>query len=196
MTDPTVTGAPENAPLAGKAATAADRDSVVSDWHAELQERQNRGDRAALRRAQTVDDVYGVVAFHQLLRRLGSSIAPDTVARLAMALATVDADWAEGEDGAVGKGWGDALGHAAATPKDGKPRVSEDRLRLLLSAEDPDQFLRLARGVIHLLDRKAPLVDLARVVRAWSQPDNRARVRRQIFLSYFATLPPSEKKNA
>jgi CRISPR system Cascade subunit CasB len=196
MTDPTVTRATVNAPLEGSAATAADRNSAVSDWHAELQERQNRGDRAALRRAQIVDDVYGVVAFHQLLRRLGSAIAPDTAARLAMALATVDLDWAPGEDNRIGKSWGDAFGHAAAMPKDGKPRVSEDRLRLLLSAEDPDQFLRLLRGVIHLLERKAPLIDLARVVRAWHQPHNRARVRRQIFLSYFTMLPSSEKKNA
>ncbi|MCM8738627.1 type I-E CRISPR-associated protein Cse2/CasB [Azospirillum sp. A1-3] len=170
--------------------------AAVSGWHATLQEHHHRGDRAALRRAQTIDDVYGVIAFHRLLRCLDPSTAPDMAARLAMALATVDQSWTPKEGGQTGAGWGNAFGRAAARFKNGKPRLSEDRLRLLLSAEDPDQFLRLLRGAVHLLGGKAPLVDLARVVWAWHQPDSRARVRRQIFLSYFATLLPSEKTNA
>lgn len=176
------------------AATAGNGFTAVSDWHTELQEPRQRGDRAALRRAQTVDDAYGVVSFHRLLHRLAETTDPEAVARLAIVLAGVERDRPP-ENGGRTAGWGEAFGRAVAASKDGKPCLSEDRLRLLLSAEDPDQFLRLLRGAVHLLDGTAPLADLARVVLAWHRPDGRPRIRRQIFLSYFATLASSEKSN-
>jgi CRISPR system Cascade subunit CasB len=160
-------------------------ESPVATWHRRLQ--GNRGDRAALRRAQTIEEAYGIVAFHQLYAWLGKQIPDPVVARIAIALAEIDADVKADTEPGHGMPAGAALGQALAMPRNGKPCLSEARLRLLASAEDPDQFLRLLRGALALLDRTAPLDDVARVVRRWHAPESRPRVRRQLFLSYFQT---------
>ncbi|WP_029011300.1 type I-E CRISPR-associated protein Cse2/CasB [Azospirillum halopraeferens] len=143
---------------------------AIRDWHRTL--RDQRGDRAALRRAQTVDDVYGVLAFHHLLRRL-DTMPPDAAARVAIAVAELD-----GDSGRTARRPGGALGRDLAA-------LSADRLRLLCTAEEPDEFLRLLRGAFQILKRRAPLADVAAVVADWHYPSGRARVRRELFLSYF-----------
>ncbi|MCB9947463.1 MAG: type I-E CRISPR-associated protein Cse2/CasB [Rhodospirillaceae bacterium] len=160
-------------------APTASATGPIHDWHRRLQ--YDRGQRAGLRRAQTIDEVYQVLAFHQLLAHAGPKLPHETAARMAIALAEVDADTSTAPDR-----WGAALGRAFATHRHGKPRLSEDRLRLLATAEDPDQFLRLLRGAIQALDRHAPLQDVADIVRAWHRPASRLQARRQIFLAYYA----------
>ena len=156
------------------------RAKLILKWHRELQLPLNRGDRAALRRAVAPDDAYRMVAFHGLYGRLAESVRDDeAVARLALALAEVnESTRSAGRTGA-------ALGRALARRKGDRSTVSGDRMRLLATAEDPDQFLRLLRSAIVQLDRMVPLVDVADVVLDWHRPDRRAEARRQIFLGYF-----------
>ncbi|ACJ00699.1 type I-E CRISPR-associated protein Cse2/CasB [Rhodospirillum centenum] len=165
--------------------------TAVERWFAALQKPLARGDRAALRRAQTVTEACMVPASYALPAALMADARMDrhpeaeTVARIAMALATVDED-----TGAMAVRTGAALGRAFAVRRQdtGKPRVSGDRLRLICTADDPDEFLRLLRGAIRLLEKeKAPVADIARVVEAWHRPAARDAARRQILLSYFQT---------
>ncbi|MFC7334751.1 type I-E CRISPR-associated protein Cse2/CasB [Rhodocista pekingensis] len=184
--------------------------TAVERWFAALQNPLARGDRAALRRAQTVTEACMVPASYALPAALMANARTDrhpeaeTVARIAMALATVDTDTdtlkvqtgaaLDGDDDAPTPNvrrqrTGAALGRAFAVrrPDTGKPRVSGDRLRLICTADDPDEFLRLLRGAIRLLEEKAPVADIARVVEAWHRPAARDAARRQILLSYFQT---------
>ncbi|MCW2247010.1 CRISPR system Cascade subunit CasB [Azospirillum fermentarium] len=168
----------------------------IARWHADLQKR--KGDRAALRRAQTIDEVYVVPSFHTLLRRLGwtlSSRTPgdDEIARLAMVLADVEHD-----TGQPSPRWGDALGRAFGTPRKDVPKahVSHARFRQLAATDDLDEFVRLLRGALHLIKHEAPLLDLAEVVRAWHHPARRQQVRRTLFLAYFETAPETETTDA
>lgn len=180
--------------------------NAVERWFAALQKPLARGDRAALRRAQTVTEACMVPAYHALMADARTDRHPEaeTVARIAMALATVDTDTdtLKVQTGAALDGddaprpnvrrprTGAALGRAFAVrrPDTGKPRVSGDRLRLICTADDPDEFLRLLRGAIRLLEKeKAPVADIARVVEAWHRPAARDAARRQILLSYFQT---------
>lgn len=170
----------------GTGRDTVDRDEaqIVTRWHAALQKPLNRGDRAALRRASGVGDAYAVPAFGVLYSQLGRPSDDTMVARMAIALAEVDRD-----TGDAGGRTGSALGRAYAQMRDRRPCMTGERLRLLATAEDPDQFLRLLRGSIDLLKREAPLRDLARIIRDWHRPDSRERARRQLFLSYFDRAP-------
>ncbi len=191
----------------------------VAVWHEDLQNARMRGDRAALRRAQTPADADGIGALYTLLwswkpgipRGSFTNSMVEIAARTALAVAMIDTDTTpepdtppDGKEAAATQTGettpqkkkirnGDALGRALAAldPRrnDKNPRYSQDRLRRLLSAEDPDEFLRLLRSAILQLDRAAPVTDVSRVMEAWHHPDARAKVRRQIFLSYFAALP-------
>lgn len=174
-------------------------------WYDWLQERP--GDRAALRRAQQVEDAYSVAGFHLLLNWLGEQKPPPVAARIAMVLAHIRQDWTEraNEDEPAEAAQaeqpknrvGTELGRSMVLKgPSGKPRVSPERLRLLLSTDEPDQFLRLLRGILGQLDGKAPVSDVAKVMDAWHSPTWRTTVRRQIFLSYFSMLSDTEIKNA
>lgn len=189
MTDPTDDSGPDG-PV-----------SPIPRWHAALQDR--KGDRAALRRAQTIDEVYVVPSFHTLLRRLGWSLNSPAidgwtiddreVARLAMVLADVERDTEQSSPR-----WGDALGRAFGTPRKDVPKahVSHARFRQLAATDDLDEFVRLLRGALHLIKHEAPLLDLADVVRAWHHPARRQQVRRTLFLAYFETAPETETTDA
>lgn len=165
---------------------AANQDGEVEtlrDWHGRLQ--RNRGGRAALRRAQKLDDIYdGVGPFFELLNRY-PKVWHEDVARMAIALAEVEDDYGTP---ARKRPVGTALGRVLAKPAGtGKP-LSEQRLRLLASAEDPDQFLRLLRSALHQIGRKAPLADVGRVARLWGSPVHRPWVRRNLFLAFFGAV--------
>ncbi|HYE00981.1 MAG TPA: type I-E CRISPR-associated protein Cse2/CasB [Alphaproteobacteria bacterium] len=178
-------------------------DAIIRIWHEDLcgdpddrRYRGNRRDRAALRRAQKADDAYDVVAFHILRGRLIDKggwrrHSDDVFARVAIALAPIDRD-AVSEEPRYRLGIGRALGRACAEKEGDKPRVSEDRVRLMLNTDNPDHFLRLLRGCIGLLKRGAecvaPVVDIAEVMAAWHYPQSRASVRRRIFIGYFENL--------
>lgn len=190
---------------------AAEDQSPAERWYDLLQQDNRKGDRAALRRAQQTDDAYGVCSFHLLLVWLGKQKPPDVAARIAMALAPIrqdrmeqqadgndDDDPAEAPAADQPRSWaGTKLGRCmAAKGPSGAPRISPARVRLLLSTENPDQFLRLLRSILGQLDGRAPVREVADVMDGWHSPTWRAAIRRRIFLSYFSNVDVKESKNA
>ena len=151
---------------------------TVLRWHAGL--REDRAGRAALRRAQTIDDLLlsgpGALAFTRLRRQLPNGGASG-LARAALAVAEVDKDAGGDERGAFGRRCG--TGEA----------VSQARFRLLMSAEVPDDFLRLLRSALGQLDRRAPLADVFWLARSWHRAERRQLFRRDQLLAYYEALP-------
>jgi CRISPR system Cascade subunit CasB len=178
----------------------ADKEATLQSWQAALADW--RGDRAALRRAQSPDEAFDIGAFQLLCRRL--KLGTDEAkairwARVALAVAEIDKDAAgTREDGGDEESRRVTLGAVLATTRDGKPAVSPERLRLMLNTEEPDLFLRLLRGMMTMIDRRAPVGEVAGLVRRWHFPDGRSIARRRLLLDYHEKLPLSmlEKKNA
>ena len=150
---------------------------VLLGWRDELE--RDRGARAALRRAQTTDDVVMEPAFHRLRNHPDwpSSISLDTAASIAIAVAELDVAFAP-----LAVRLGAALGG-------GRTPVSPGRLRLIASAEIPQQFLRLLRGALAQIDGRAPLIDLAEKVRQWHWAGSRPMARRDLLIDYFDAAP-------
>lgn len=185
----------------------------IAEWFQNLQYKP--GDRAALRRARDPDEALSIRTCAFLYFNLAKhGVSGDAAARIAMALAVIkeggserpddreEADHTEDDQGVAGSAekdaasdrdgdgrdrTGEALGKAFAARYNSKPRLSEDRLRLLTSADDPDAFLRLLRSALNLLNGKAaiPIIDVAETVRLWHFPKARSHVRRRLFLAYF-----------
>ncbi|WP_041794691.1 type I-E CRISPR-associated protein Cse2/CasB [Pararhodospirillum photometricum] len=151
---------------------------VLKAWHARLAD--DRRARAALRRAQSLDDVWPEEAFSRLRLHLLplASFSTMALARVAVAVAEVD------EDHEVS-----LARRAASLGVRGKALVSSDRLRLLLGSEDPDEFLRLLRGIVDQIDRQVNVAALADLVLSWEHPNGRLWARRTVFLDYYETAP-------
>jgi CRISPR system Cascade subunit CasB len=150
---------------------------VLLEWREELED--DRGARAALRRAQTSDDVIMEPAFHRLRNHPDwpAAIPFDAAASIAIAVAQTDVAAPPPDH---------RLGAALAI---GQKRVSPARLRLLASAEIPQQFLRLLRGALAQIDGRAPVLDLAEKIRLWHRPASRPGARRDLLVDYFAAVP-------
>ena len=161
-------------------------ETILVGWHAGLMD--DRAGRAALRRARTLDDVLmdgaGAGAFMRLWRRLPGDGPPYALARAALAAAELDEDMRPADGPPL-------FARRCATQGDGRVLVSPDRFRLLMSAIDADEFLRLLRSAIGLAERRAPLIDVADLARSWSHTDWRERHRRRQLLAYYETLPDS-----
>jgi CRISPR type I-E-associated protein CasB/Cse2 len=162
-------------------------ETVLVEWHAGLMD--DRGGRAALRRARTLDDVLmdgvGASAFMRLWRRLPGNGPPYALARAALAAAELDEDMRPADAARP------LFAQRCAALGDGRVFVSPDRFRLLMSAIDADEFLRLLRSSIGLTERRAPLIDVADLARSWSCPERREGQRRRQLLAYYAYLPDS-----
>jgi CRISPR type I-E-associated protein CasB/Cse2 len=149
--------------------TAGDR---LIAWWSELAE--DRGGRAGLRRAQSLDDAILVGAFQRLRRSLLGDwfFTSETLADVALVTAELDMD-------------GEPPGKSLATGnREGTP-LSPDRLKLLADAEDIELFLRLLRGALVQVHRKSSILHTAELVRRWRHPASRLRVRRRLVLDYF-----------
>ena len=139
-------------------------------WWAGLEHR--RGDRAELRRCQSVLDVALSPAFHGLLRRLGSRLNEkdrESAALVAGILSQIDSD-----SGAH------SFGQAMAKPKGAKATVSDLRFRRILRLETPDELLRELGRAVRMLDRAAPIDSLANDLMRWGDP-----VRKRWALDYY-----------
>lgn len=146
---------------------------LLRRWHDELQSR--RGARAALRRVRDLDDVWPEEAYSRLRLPLMKRcrFGDEALARAAVAVAEVD------------EPRGAALAQRLAAvlpPKDGH---AAPRVRLLLGAEDPDEFLRLLRATLQQMERRVDIVDLADTVLAWGAASARTVVRRRLMLAYY-----------
>ncbi|WP_404379518.1 type I-E CRISPR-associated protein Cse2/CasB [Caenispirillum salinarum] len=158
----------------------AETATVLHDWHRWLQD--NRGARAAMRRARSVDEVWLEEAYSRLRLPLLplAGFRDEALARAAIAVAEVSEDT---EDGLAAR--------AAASTHRGRAAVSADRIRLMLGAEDPDEFLRLLRGVLAMLDREVNLCDVADLVLSSHTPGGRAHNRKRVMLRYYETADPA-----
>jgi CRISPR type I-E-associated protein CasB/Cse2 len=153
---------------------------AVGDWHIAVTE--DRSTRAALRRAQNIDDV-PLDALADLTTRVVGRVGDDPaahrrteqLARIALAVGEIDQD--------VDSRLGRLLG--TRRPGSTEPRLSDKRLRLLLDTPEVDLFVRLLRGALVQVERRAPIVDTALLVWRWHHPDARADARRRLALHYF-----------
>jgi len=151
--------------------------SALRRWHAWLQ--TDRGARAALRRVRRLDEVWMEEAYSRLRLALlpDFRFADEPLARAAVAVAEVNEAHADG------------LAARASSVVRGRPAVSPERMRLMLGAEEPDDFLRLLRGALPMIDRTVALGDLADLVLSWHGETGRAIARRRVMLAYYERRP-------
>lgn len=123
--------------------------------------KENRGDRAELRRCKKIDEVLLTEAYHKLRKRLGAvGFTPkseDQLGAVAGLLAHVDED--------VG-GSGIAAQMAGGTPDEEAP-LSGLRFRKLLRTESREGLYRPLMRAVRLLDRQANVAALANDVFYW-----------------------------
>lgn len=134
--------------------------AILSDWWQELE--NNKGERAALRRAGTLKEVVFCPSYHQLLRTLrneGYSIAESRFSKLA-AIAGLGARIKEDISGTLGEQMG------TLKPGD-KPAVSELRMRRVLACDDLEELYVLLRRALGMLGDKASLAGLAATIWQW-----------------------------
>lgn len=160
---------------------AADRPTEhtqLLEWWGSLE--SHRGDRAALRRAATLNEVLFNPSFHRLRRVMRESRWAHAE-RLAQ-IATLAARISEPRFGAS---FASQLGKPEAG-KD-KPPLSGLRFRRLLQARDPEELTQLLTRAIALLGGKANLYDLAESVYWWNDG-----VRRQWAFDYYDANPKAD----
>ncbi|GBD41509.1 hypothetical protein HRbin39_00891 [bacterium HR39] len=168
---------------------------IVALWHGRLL--RDRGARAAIRRAQTWDEVLTVPAFLDLYRRIhaaGIRMPPEILARMALAVSEVEPREEAGEEEKPEAPPELRPGRVFGRPRRGEDRapVSFDRLRRLVETEEPDLFVRLLRAALVQVEGEGHPVHLSRLVHAWHFPAERLSARRRLLLDYAETAPESE----
>lgn len=133
---------------------------VLLDWWRNLED--NRGDRAALRRAASIDQVIFNPAFHRLWRGLKG-----TPWQLAERVALIAALAARVREHRPEKPFAAQLG----TPHGGREKaaLSGLRFRRLLQARDPGQLLQGCSRAITMCGSKVNLPNLAESVYWWGE---------------------------
>jgi CRISPR system Cascade subunit CasB len=159
--------------------------AILRAWWKGLED--DKGERAALRRAENTTEVVLSPAFHRLLnelRRAGFGISEARYQKLA-AIAGLVAR-IKGEEG-------ESLAKSMGTPRSGgsKAAVSELRMRRLLACNDIEELYTLLRRALALLDNRANLADLAATVWNWVPMDEKRPKdpRRQMAYDYYAAAP-------
>ncbi len=131
------------------------RRQAIREWHGELHDENHRGDRARLRRSNTLDAVMLEPAYFRLCQKTGGDA--EGLALIAGLLA-----WAENpsdQPTAV------LLGH----PKPGgdTPLFSELRFQRLLASNDAEDFYQAMRRAIMQLGKTADPIQLADEILHW-----------------------------
>lgn len=158
--------------------------AVLKKWWNELE--NDKGGRAALKRASSITEAMFVPAYYRLLKALrergytvGSKMQPY--------LAVVAALAARLEDDIRGK-FGEQLG----TPKSGKkPVFSELRMRRILACDDLEELYTLLRRSIAVLDERASLSSMAATIWHWAPLAEKRPTdsRRQLAYDYYNVAP-------
>ncbi len=153
----------------------------LRQWHNSLY--QNKGERAALRRATCLDDIYLTNGFRRLCQQYVHFAQPKN--RNFIALACVAGVLAHvKEDLANGVSFARQLGESE--PGSDKPKMSMLRFNQLQQAQDWDEFYRRMIRAVRLLDQKLNIVSLADAIFHWGKelagefdqiPMNRLKVR-------------------
>jgi len=146
----------------------------LAGWWRGLQEPHNRGNRAELRRAATVDAVIMLPAFQRLCSGFADEFRSDFDKTRLAAIAGLLAHVKETEAKIK-------IAKQMAQPTTGDARrVSELRFRRLLQRSRNDLFIPMAR-VIRLLDHRVNIYDLIKSVYYWGD-----QVKKQWAYAYFS----------
>jgi CRISPR system Cascade subunit CasB len=137
---------------------------VLLDWWNELEDQ--RGDRAELRRAASIEQVFFNPAFHRLWRGL-----KDTRWRREERVALIAALAARVREHRPDKTFAAQLG----TPPKGREKaaLSGLRFRRLLQAKEPDELLQGCSRAIAMCGNSVNLLSLAQSVYWWSDRDRK-----------------------
>lgn len=161
---------------------------LLGDWWHRLE--QDKGERAALRRAASLTEVILSPSYMRLLRSLRGSdyrisnhnLPLSKIAAIAGLAARVKPPQIETH-----------LAKHMGTPKPGgtTPAFSELRLRRILACDDIEELYTLLRRALALLDDKANLADLAAIIWNWSPLDEKRPYdpRRQLAYDYYEAAP-------
>lgn len=159
--------------------------AILRAWWNGLED--DKGERAALRRASNLTGVMLSPSFHRLLndlRRAGFSIPERRYPKLA-AIAGLAAR-VKSDDG---KSLATSMG--SSTSGGGKAAVSELRMRRLLACDDIDELHMLLRRALALIDNRANFADLASTIWNWVPMDEKRPndPRRQMAYDYYDVAP-------
>jgi hypothetical protein len=155
--------------------------ALVREWHLGLAD--DRGGRAALRRAMGVSEAFDAAPFLRLCaeairlhRAADREQLAERLAAIALAVAEIDHD-----DTAL------PPGRAFAEPAGRGKALTGARLHLLAGTAELGLFLRLLRGAVAQTGRRQSVLATAELVRRWQMaPHVRERARRRLILDYVA----------
>lgn len=154
-----------------------DSAAILRTWWEGLE--QDKGERAAMRRASSPAEVTFSPAYHHLLGQLQQhayKANQDALAVVAGLSAHIKEDAASGKSLAQQMASSRTIGSGA--------KVSGLRFRRLLAVTQRDDLYPLLIRIIRLLDGKVNLIDLANAVYYWNE-----KVRRRWAYDYYATAP-------
>jgi CRISPR system Cascade subunit CasB len=149
-------------PRGGQAAEA------LAAWWAGLE--QDRGDRARLRRAGGVLEIFTIPAFHRLaqaLRARGFALGEEQMERLAL-VASLSAAVRHDDPG-------QPVAKRMALGRDGKAAVSEARFRRLVAEPSASEAAAILRRLLPLIGDTADLAGLADAFWRWEDGDEKTR---------------------
>lgn len=160
---------------------------ILREWWQQLE--NDKGERAALRRASSLTEVMLSPAFMRLLwalRNQGYAIGNSNIQFSKIAAITGLAARVKAQTG-IG------LATRMGTPKPGcsSSAFSELRLRRILACDDIEVLYTLLRRALALLDDQANLEDIAATVWHWSLLDDKRPYdpRRRLAYDYYAAAP-------
>lgn len=145
--------------------TDEDLKSRIHRWHGSLQ--NNRGDRAELAQARSIDEVYDCAAFYRLKKLLldgDFKIYDQALARTAGVLAQIRRD-------RDGERFGILLSQ----------KVDFDHVKMVEKINNPDRLYREFRTFISYLKAEAPVVGVADTVYWWEV----RKPNREFFFDFF-----------
>lgn len=156
---------------------------ILRDWWAGLEDK--KGDRAALRRCNTLTEVVFVPTFHDLcsgLKRGGEcSARPERLPAIAGLLAHVRPEGDPKQD--LGDGL-DLPKQMASPKKSGiDPALSELRFRRLLQCRTAEELFPNLRRVVNLLGNRVDIYSLAESTYFWND-----RIRKKWAYAYYDAL--------
>jgi CRISPR system Cascade subunit CasB len=153
---------------------------ILREWWQELE--NNKGERAALRRADSLTEVVYCSIYHRLLRTLRKE--GYTVPEAHMPKLAAIAGLAARIDDTPGK-----LGAQMGTLKPGdKPVISELRMRRVLACDDLEELYTLLRRALSIIGGNASLTGLAATIWHWKSlaEKNPHDSRKQMAYDYYA----------
>ena len=155
--------------------------TILKDWWQELED--NKGEKAALKRADSLTEVVFCPAYHRLLRTLrkeGFFVPESRFPKLA-AIAGLSSRIKEDIPGAIGEQMG-------ALKTGDKPTISELRMRRLLACDDLEELFMLLRRVLGILGGNASFSGLAAAIWHWESLYEKRPYdsRRQLAYDYYA----------